>query len=63
MGKAEGSIYPEFRQQMVALVREVRTQEELSPEFEPSVQATRYWVRQSGAILTGPSYRRSGSST
>lgn len=38
---------PEFRQQMVALVRAGRTPEELSREFEPTSQAIRYWVRQS----------------
>jgi len=38
---------PEFRQQMVDLVRAVRTPEELSREFEPSAQAIRNWARQS----------------
>jgi transposase len=38
---------PEFRQQMVDLVRAGRTPEELSREFEPSAQAIRNWVRQS----------------
>jgi transposase len=39
---------PEFRQQMVELVRAGRTPRELSREFEPSAQAIRYWVQQSG---------------
>ncbi len=39
---------PEFRQQMVELVRAGRTPEELSREFEPSAQAIRNWVQQSG---------------
>ena len=37
---------PEFRQQMVELVRSGRTPEELSREFEPSAGAIRNWVRQ-----------------
>ena len=37
---------PEFRQQMIDLVRSVRTPEELSREFEPSAQTTYNWVRQ-----------------
>jgi transposase len=39
---------PEFRQQMVELVRAGRTAEELAREFEPSAQAIRNWVAQSG---------------
>lgn len=38
---------PEFRQQMVDLVRAGRTPEELAREFEPSAQAIRNWVHQS----------------
>jgi transposase len=41
---------PEFRQQMIELVRAGRTPEELSREFEPSAQAIRNWVRQSGGL-------------
>ncbi len=37
---------PEFRQQMVELVRRGRTPEELSREFEPSAESIRSWVRQ-----------------
>jgi transposase len=37
---------PEFRQQMVELVRAGRTPEELSREFEPSAQTIRNWARQ-----------------
>ncbi len=41
--------YPdEFRRQMVELVRSGRTPESLSREFEPSAEAIRHWVRQSG---------------
>jgi transposase len=37
---------PEFRRQMVELVRAGREPEELSREYEPSSQAIRNWVRQ-----------------
>ena len=35
---------PEFRRQMIDLVRHGRRPEELSREFEPSAQAIRNWV-------------------
>jgi transposase len=37
---------PEFRQQMVELVRAGRTPEELAREFEPSGQTIRNWLQQ-----------------
>ena len=37
---------PEFRQQMVELVRAGRTPEQLAREFEPTAQAIRNWVNQ-----------------
>jgi transposase len=37
---------PEFRQQLVELVRKGRTPAELAREFECSAQAIRNWVRQ-----------------
>ena len=37
---------PEFRQQMVELVRAGRTPEELSREFEPTAQSITNWVAQ-----------------
>ncbi len=37
---------PEYRQQMVDLVRGGRTPEELSREFEPTAQSIWNWVRQ-----------------
>ena len=37
---------PEFRRQMIELVRAGRTPQELSREFEPSAQAIRNWVQQ-----------------
>lgn len=37
---------PEFRRQMVELIRGGREPEELSREYEPSAQAIRNWVAQ-----------------
>jgi transposase len=37
---------PEFREQIIALVRAGRTPEDLAKEFEPTAQAIRNWVRQ-----------------
>ena len=37
---------PEFRRQMIELVRVGRSPEELAKEFEPSAQAIRNWVAQ-----------------
>jgi transposase len=40
--------YPEeFKKKLIGLVREGRTPEELSRQFEPSAQAIRNWVAQS----------------
>jgi transposase len=46
MPKSRPPYSPEFRRQMVELVRAGRTPEELAREFEPSAQAIRNWVRQ-----------------
>ena len=37
---------PEFKEQMIELVRAGRTPEELAREFEPSAQSIRNWVVQ-----------------
>ena len=37
---------PEFRQQMIELVKAGRSPEELSREFEPTAQRIHNWVRQ-----------------
>ena len=37
---------PEYRRQMIELVRAGRTPEDLAREFEPSAQAIRNWVVQ-----------------
>ena len=41
-----GAYAPEFRQQMVELVRGGRSPEELAREFEPSAESIRNWVKQ-----------------
>ena len=46
MGKTRPAYAPEFRRQMVGLVRTGRTPEELSREFEPTANTIRNWVRQ-----------------
>jgi transposase len=47
MSKSRTPYPPEFRQQMEELVRAGRSPEELSREFEPTVESIRNWVRQS----------------
>jgi len=46
MPKSKPPYTPEFRQQMVELVRSGRTPEDLSREFEPTAQTIHNWVRQ-----------------
>ncbi len=46
MSKTRAPYPPEFRQQMVELVRAGRSPEELAREFEPFAQAIRNWVSQ-----------------
>jgi len=48
MAKKSAPYSPEFRRQMVELVRAGRSPEELAKEFEPSAQAIRNWVAQAG---------------
>ena len=49
---------PEFRRQMVDLVRSGRTPEELAREFEPTAQSIATWVKQAerdaGQRVDGP---------
>src|ERR1700693_4979660 len=49
---------PEFRRQMVDLVRSGRTPEELAREFEPTAQSISTWVKQAerdaGKRIDGP---------
>ena len=57
MSKHHQAYPPEFRQQMVDLVRAGRTPEELAREFERSAQAIRNWgaqaVRDAGRRADG----------
>jgi len=46
MPKSHPPYPPEFRRQMVELVRAGRNPEELAKEFEPTAQAIRNWVAQ-----------------
>ena len=46
MPKSRPPYPPEFRQQIIELVRSGRTPESLSREFEPSAQTIANWVRQ-----------------
>jgi transposase len=58
MPKSRPPYAPEFRRQMVELVRAGRTPEELSREFEPTAQSIRSWVvqadRDEGRRSDGP---------
>ena len=61
MGKTRAAYSPEFRRQMVELVRAGRSPEELAREFEPTAQSIRNWLVQSernagrgdGGLTTG----------
>jgi len=46
MPKTRPPYPPEFRRQLVELVRAGRTPEELGAEFEPTAQSIRNWVAQ-----------------
>ena len=46
MAKTRPPYPPEFRQQMVELVRAGRSPDQLALEFEPTAQSIRNWVRQ-----------------
>jgi len=46
MPKSHQPYAPEFRRQMIELVRTGRTPEGLAKEFEPSAQTIRNWVAQ-----------------
>jgi transposase len=53
---------PEFREQIIELVRAGRTPEELAEEYEPSSQTIRNWVTQAerdgGLRADGPATRK-----
>ncbi len=46
MPRTRGPYPPEFRQQIIELVRAGRTPEELAEEFEPSAESIRNWMKQ-----------------
>ena len=46
MAKTRPPYTPEFRRQMIELVRAGRSPEELAKEFEPTAQSIRNWVAQ-----------------
>jgi transposase len=46
MARSRPPYPPEFRQQIIDLVRSGRSPESLEKEFEPSAQTIRNWVRQ-----------------
>jgi transposase len=48
MPKTRPPCSPEFRRQLVELVRSGRDPTDLAREFEPSAQAIRNWVTQAG---------------
>ena len=46
MPRSHNPYAPEFRQQMVDLVRAGRSPEELSREYEPTAESIRNWVKR-----------------
>ena len=60
MGRTRSAYPPEFREQMVALVRAGRTPEELAREFEPAtprvgrIGISRYRLDSVGSVDRGP---------
>ena len=46
MPRSHSPYPPEFRQQMVELVRAGRTPQELAQEFEPTAESIRNWIKQ-----------------
>ena len=48
MARKHPPFTPEFRRQMIELVRSGRSPESLAQEFEPTAQSIRNWVAQAG---------------
>jgi len=48
MARKHPPFTPEFRRQMIELVRSGRSPESLAKEFEPTAQTIRNWVAQAG---------------
>ena len=53
MPKTRAPYAPEFRRQMVDLVRAGRDPDDLAREFEPTAQSIRNWVAVAGAKMGG----------
>ena len=49
MAKTRAPYAPEFRRQMVDLVRSGRDPDDLAREYEPTAQSIRNWVAGAGA--------------
>ena len=60
MRKKRPHYAPEFRRQMVELVRAGRSPAELENEFEPTAQTIRKWVAQGDRDELGPVKMRPG---
>ena len=52
MPRTRSAYAPEFRRQMVGLVRAGRSREQLAKEFEPSSHPIRHWVRVAAQRLS-----------
>jgi transposase len=63
MPKSHAPYPPEFRQQMVELVRAGRQPEELADEFRCSAQSIRNWVAQSAIDAGKPLPGKNGLTT
>ncbi len=63
MTKSHVPYPPEFRQQMIELVRAGRTPHELAKEFECSAQTIRNWVAQAGIDTGRPLPGKDGLTT
>jgi transposase len=62
MPQSHQAYAPEFRRQMVELVRSGRTPEELSRESEPTAQSIWNWVRQADRDEAGARTERRAAS-
>jgi transposase len=51
MPRSRSPYPPEFREQIIALIRAGRTTEELAEEYEPSAQTIRNWITQADRDL------------
>jgi transposase len=60
MPRTHAPYSPEFRRQMVELVRAGRDPEELSREFEPTAQSIRNWVAAEAAPQASQAKRGDG---